>query len=135
MPAAELNFLLSDIKRTYERKAYTFMTLISDIGGFNGAVFLFPAFLLSWYNKKMLTASLYEELPLKKKKSKANSLSPLQRKIAINQSLNMGLGPDDINSLISEANSIKPRIVPFLSRLKCHFKFLCRKDHYRWLVR
>ena len=84
MPAAELNFLLSDIKRTYERKAYTFMTLISDIGGFNGAVFLFPAFLLSWYNKKMLMASLYEELPLKKKKSKANSLSPLQRKIAIN---------------------------------------------------
>ena len=53
MPAFELFFFLSDIKRTYERKAYTFMTLIGDIGGFNGAVFIFPAFLLSWYNEKM----------------------------------------------------------------------------------
>ena len=126
-----MNFQLSDIKRTYERKAYTFMTLIGDVGGFNSAVFIFPAFLLSWYNKKMFTASLYEELPVKKKKSKADSYSKLQRKIASNQSLNDGLNPDDINSLINEVNSVKPRIIPFFTRLKCHFKFLCKKDHYR----
>ena len=58
------------------------MTLIGDIGGFNSAVLIFPTFLLSWYNKKMFSASLYEELPVKKKKSKANSYSILQRKIA-----------------------------------------------------
>ena len=107
------------------------MALIGDIGGFNGAVFILPAFLLSWYNEKMFSASLYEELPVKKKKSKTNSYSMLQRKIASNQSLNDGLGPDDINSLINEVNSVKLRIIPYFTRLKCHFKYLCRKDHYK----
>ena len=104
MPALEATFELSDVKRTHERQAYTFMILIGDIGGFNGAVFIFPAFIMSWYNQKMFTSSLYEELPVKKKKSKADSLSPLQRKIASNQSFNDGLAADDINSLISEVN-------------------------------
>ena len=111
------------------------MILIGDIGGFNGAVFIFPAFFLSWYNQKMFTSSLYEELPVKKKKSKDNSYSSLQRKIASNQSFNDGLAPDDISSLISEANSAKPRKISFFNRLKCHVKFLCRKDHYKQKVR
>ena len=111
------------------------MILLGDIGGFNGAIFIFPAFLLSWYNEKMFTSSLYEELPVKQKKSKANSYSALQRKIASNESFNDGLAPDDINSLIKEVNQVKPRKIPFLSRLKCHFKFLCRKDHYKQKVR
>ena len=84
MPAVEIRFTLSDIKRTYERSAYTFMILIGDIGGFNAAVFIFPAFLMSWYNEKMFKSSLYEELPVKKKKSKTNNYTPLQRKIATN---------------------------------------------------
>ena len=31
---------LSDILRTHERQAYTLMTLIADVGGFNGAAIL-----------------------------------------------------------------------------------------------
>ena len=135
LPNASVRFQLSDIKRTSERSAYTFMILIGDIGGFNGAVFIFPAFFLSWYNQKMFTSSLYEELPVKKKKTKDNSYSSLQSKIVSNQSFNDGLAADDINSLISEVNSAKPRKIPFFSRLKCHFKFLCRKDHYKQKVR
>ena len=56
LPSASIRFQLSDIKRTSERSAYTFFILIGDIGGFNGAVFIFPAFFLSWYNQKMFTS-------------------------------------------------------------------------------
>ena len=58
---------LSDIKRTYERQAYTFMTLIGDIGGFNSAILVFPVFLMAWYSERMYQSSVYQELPVKKK--------------------------------------------------------------------
>ena len=86
---------------------------------------------MSWYNEKMFQSSLYEELPVKKKKSKANNLTPLQRKIASNQSFDDGLAAEDVNNLVSEVNLMKPRKIPWFGRLKCHFKFLCRKDHYK----
>ena len=37
-----IQFTLSQTHTTYTRKVYTFMTLIGDIGGFNGAIFLLP---------------------------------------------------------------------------------------------
>ena len=68
---------LSDIKRTYERQAYTFMTLIGDIGGFNSAILIFPVFLMAWYSERMYQSSVYQELPVKKKNQKSSSFSPL----------------------------------------------------------
>ena len=58
-----------------ERKYYTFMTLIGDVGGFNGAIILFPAFIMSIYSSQMFSSSLNSNIPVKKKKSlKRNSL-------------------------------------------------------------
>lgn len=48
------------------------MTLLSDIGGFQGAIFIFPAFLLSFYAPKMFEASLLSDMPVKKRKKRRN---------------------------------------------------------------
>ena len=50
------------------------MTLIGDIGGFQGAIFMIPAFILSFYTPKMFEASLLSDMPVKKpKKQRARS--------------------------------------------------------------
>ena len=55
-PKAIIEVALSDQKFEYERKVYTLMTLIGDIGGFQGAIIILPAFLLSFYAPKMFEA-------------------------------------------------------------------------------
>ena len=44
--------------------------MLGDIGGFNGAIIIFPSYLMSWYAKRMFNASIYEEMPVKKQRSK-----------------------------------------------------------------
>ena len=46
-------FVLADNKYVYERSVYTFFTLIGDVGGFNGAVIILPAFIMSIYSERM----------------------------------------------------------------------------------
>ena len=46
-------FRLDEVKRSYEREVYSFMTLLSDFGGFNDGVILLPAILMTMYNAKM----------------------------------------------------------------------------------
>ena len=77
MPLVEVILELSDIKRIYVRQAYTFMTLIGDIGGFNSAVLVFPVYLMAWYSERMYQSSVYQELPVKKKNRRSNSYNPL----------------------------------------------------------
>lgn len=67
-PRGQIEIILSNKKYEHERKVYALMTLIGDIGGFQGAVFMFPAFLLSFYTPKMFEASLLSEMPIKKRK-------------------------------------------------------------------
>ena len=69
-PKAQIEIMLSNQKYEYERKVYTLMTLIGDIGGFQGAIFMIPAFLLSFYTPKMFEASLLSDMPVKKPKKK-----------------------------------------------------------------
>ena len=49
---------LSNQKFEHERKFYTLMILIGDLGGFQGAIIILPAFLMSFYAPKMFEASL-----------------------------------------------------------------------------
>ena len=44
--------------------------MLGDIGGFNGAIIIFPSYLMSWYAERMFNASIYEEMPVKKQRSK-----------------------------------------------------------------
>ena len=59
---------LSDNKYTSERKFYTVLTLIGDLGGFNGAIIILPAYIMSKYSEKMYTADIMEEIPVSKTK-------------------------------------------------------------------
>ena len=88
LPQTSIKFRLSENKTLYERKAYTFMILVGDIGGFTGAIIGLPAYFLNWYSSRMFGASIYEQLPIndsKKKKQKRYNLNSqnLQNKIAI----------------------------------------------------
>ena len=45
-----------------ERSVYTFFTLIGDLGGFNAAIIILPAFVMSLYSKLMFQSSVQEEI-------------------------------------------------------------------------
>ena len=68
---------LSDIKRTYVRQAYTFMSFIGNFGGFKAAILIFPALLMAKYSERMYQSSVYQELPVKKKKQRSSSFNQL----------------------------------------------------------
>ena len=51
-----------------EREAYTVFTLIGDVGGFNGAIIILPAFLMSFYSERMFQSAIAKEVPVRKKK-------------------------------------------------------------------
>ena len=77
-----------------QRVQYTFFSLLGDVGGFNGAIIIFPSFLMSWYAARKFNASIYEDMPIKKQKANkkgkesqydiggAPSRSDLQSKLA-----------------------------------------------------
>ena len=51
-----------------ERQTYTFFTLLGDLGGFNGAIIIFPSYLMSFYSERMFRSALAGEVPIRKKK-------------------------------------------------------------------
>ena len=46
-PHFQILLELAEIKYESERQVYTFFTMIGDIGGFNGAIIILPAFLMA----------------------------------------------------------------------------------------
>ena len=81
-PRAEFRFVLSDIKRTQERKFYTLMQLIGDVGGFNSAIVLFPTVIMGFYSAHSFEKSISSDIPVKKKKRKKEDQgSNLRRKL------------------------------------------------------
>ena len=58
--------MLSDRKWHHERNAYTVMTLIGDVGGFNGAMVLLPTYLMSYFTFMMYKWAITEDMPIKK---------------------------------------------------------------------
>ena len=63
--------MLSDRKWIHERRAYTFMALIGDVGGFNGAMVLLPTYLMSYFSFIMYKWAVTEEMPVKKGENSA----------------------------------------------------------------
>ena len=49
----EMRMRLSEKKMTAERSPYTFFILLGDVGGFNGAILIFPAYFMSFYSSSM----------------------------------------------------------------------------------
>lgn len=68
VPKLMLALELAATQRFAERQAYTFFTLLGDVGGFNGAIIMLPAYMMSWYSAKMFQDSLLQEIPVKTKR-------------------------------------------------------------------
>ena len=49
-----------------QRVQYTFFSLLGDVGGFNGAIIIFPSYFMSWYAARRFNSSIYEDMPIKK---------------------------------------------------------------------
>ena len=65
-----LKLQLADKEYMLERSAYSFMTLMSDFGGFNDGIAIFPAILMTLYNGKMYDAEKTSVFPIKRKTAK-----------------------------------------------------------------
>ena len=72
MSSVTWNLSLGRNHKEIERQVYTFMTLIGDVGGFNGAIILFPTFFMSFYSSFMFNQSIEKELPTRRTNKKAS---------------------------------------------------------------
>ncbi len=58
---------------TAERTQYTFFTLIGDVGGFNGAIIIFPAYIMSFYSSKMYQQDVTAQSKIRRGQKKKNT--------------------------------------------------------------
>ena len=61
-----ITFKLANKMLVAERTKYTFFTLLKDVGGFNGAIMIFPAFLMSFYSAKMYQQAVAGQTPIRR---------------------------------------------------------------------
>ena len=130
-PRSIVELILSNKKYEHERKVYTILILVGDIGGFQGAIFMIPAFFLSFYTPKMFEKSLLQDMPIKKKKQhkrrrtqQRNGDPPLGERLENGQGT---LEDGDVISLIQEMSLMHTVKTGFWETL-CHVKSLCGKN-------
>ena len=101
------------------------MTLIGDVGGFNGAMVLLPTYLLSYFSFVMYKWTITEEMPVKKKDNTPTRTNPLQAKLQDNrvQTINQ----HDVNCLKREAKLISQPTTSWLKSL-FHVGCICKND-------
>ena len=58
LPQVEITIYLSSKKIIYERTKYSFFTLLSDFGGFYGAIIMIPNLFFSFYAQNMFSKSI-----------------------------------------------------------------------------
>ena len=89
---------------------------MGDVGGFNGAIIIFPSYLMSWYAARRFNSSIYEDMPIKKQRSSRKrgkeyqqDMSVLQKKLMNGQDAfgGNGLNTRDVKSLAVEAKKIR----------------------------
>ena len=59
-----IQLYISDKKHIYERQKYSILMLVSDFGGFQGALIIIPSSFMSLYAASMLAKSLTAQLPV-----------------------------------------------------------------------
>ena len=70
LPVFSAYFILDDKMVEAERSKYTFLILLGDLGGFNGAIMIFPAFFMSFYAERMYKKAIAAELPTRRPQAK-----------------------------------------------------------------
>lgn len=64
---------MSNKKNSYERTAYTFLTLLGDFGGFNDAIIFLISLFMSSYSSKIYAAHIASELQVHEEPSEEQS--------------------------------------------------------------
>jgi len=80
-PSISFQFQLSSKVNTYERTVYSAFSLISDAGGFNGAIVIFPSLFMAIYSGRMFNSSLLEEVPVRKTRKRNKSTVTVEDKL------------------------------------------------------
>ena len=101
-----------------ERKVYSMFSLISDFGGFYGAIIPIFSFFLSLYTPSMYEASLLANTPIKRQKRRERSQQRQVREALANES---HLSANSAVNLINEIASIEQLKLSFFQTL-CSFK-------------
>ena len=70
LPMFELNLELANKMMTAERSKYTLFVLLGDIGGFNGAIMILPAYLMSFYSEKMYQQAVAGQTPVRSRRKR-----------------------------------------------------------------
>ena len=70
LPKHSYRIQLSPNQLKMERKFYSFFTLLGDIGGFNGAIIIFPAFIMQYYSEHAYQMANSEQVPVRKSRKK-----------------------------------------------------------------
>ena len=96
----KIEIRLSDRTNSYERSAYNFLTLIGDIGGFNGAIIILPTYLMSFYSSRMYQASVYSEMPVRSRKKRRETRPDRDLRSQLLSSEEIGaLTKDDVGTI------------------------------------
>ena len=99
LPKFELYFILDNKKVESERSKYTFFILLGDLGGFNGAIMIFPAYVMSFYSSRMYQKAISGELPVRKPRPKRGKTPPkLSGQVLEGQ---QSLSNTDVSSILS----------------------------------
>ena len=56
---------LSNIQHQFERRPYTFVSLLADFGGFNDGIFLLTSSFMVIYSRQMFEGSFSEQFPVR----------------------------------------------------------------------
>ena len=56
---------LSDKKWTHERQAYSLMTMLGDLGGFNSIVYILPSFVMGYFSQHIFKWTVANGYPVK----------------------------------------------------------------------
>ena len=74
--------------------------MLGDIGGFNSAVMIFPAYLMSIYADRMYKKAITEETPTHKRKNSQRNGMPVA--LSDGHSSQSGLSQTDLSSILNQ---------------------------------
>ena len=100
------------------------MQALSDFGGFNDGIMLFPAIVMSIYSKKMFLQSLFSLLPVKRKKTSIVKDIMIEKCNDVQSPFS--LGEADTELLAEESGRIEFKENSWLLSL-CYSKCLCKR--------
>ena len=127
LPHVSFKLTLSDNSITYKRDAFTIIQLIRSIGGFNGAIIIFPAYLMSIYSGRMFQSDIQKEIPVRRQSRKGGKAQSIaEQRLKSGQPIE-ALTQEDVTCLFKETKSATKTNASFLSSL-CYLSCICKDD-------